>query len=66
MTFKQLTRDLQLQGWRAYFIEDVPAFTRGHRLNSLAIRNLIEVQVYEGENVIFVKTVHPPEIKQDK
>lgn len=67
MTFKQLTNDLMLQGWRAYIIEDVPAFTRGHKLNTLAIRSLIEVQVYEGKSIVFVKTIHPPlDDKPDK
>jgi len=56
-----------LQGWRAYYVEDVAAFTRGHKLNTLAIRSLLEVQVYEGKNIVFVRTIHPPlEEKSEK
>lgn len=65
MTFKQLTNDLMLQGWRAYYIPDVASFVRGHQLNTLAIRNLIEVMVYEGKDIVFVKTTHPP-IEKEK
>ncbi len=59
MTFKELTNDLMLQGWRTYYVDDIDAFTRGHKLNTLAIRSLLEVMVYEGKNVIFVRTIHP-------
>jgi hypothetical protein len=65
MTFRQLTNDLMLQGWRAYYVEDVESLTRGHKLNTLAIRNLIEIQVYEGKNILFVKTVHPPKTESN-
>ncbi len=60
MTFKELTNDLMLQGWRAYKIPDVASFVRGHNLNTMALRNLIEIQVYEGKNIVFVKTIHIP------
>jgi len=60
MTFTQLTNELLLQGWRAYYVEDITSFTSGHYLNNLAIRNLIEVQVYEGKNIIFVRDTFPP------
>lgn len=66
MTFNQLTNDLMLQGWRAYYIPDVASFVRGHQLNTMALRNLIEVMVYEGKNIVFVKTVHPPIEKEVK
>lgn len=59
MTFNQLTNELQLQGWRAYYIPDVDSLIKGHRLNTLAIRNLLDIQVYEGKNIVFVKTIHP-------
>ncbi len=49
-----------LQGWRAYHMPDVASFVRGHQLNSMAIRNLLEIQVYEGKDIVFVKTYHPP------
>lgn len=65
MTFKQLTNDLMLQGWRAYYIDDIGRFTKEHHLQVLAIRNLIEIQVYEGKKVVFVKTIHPP-IEKEK
>jgi len=55
MTFKQLTNDLLREGWRAYRIDDVPTLTRGNNLQILAIRNLIEVQVFEGRKIVFVK-----------
>jgi len=63
MTFKELTRDLQHQGWRAYYIPNVSSLTVGHKLNTLAIRNLIEIQIYEGKNIVFVKSI---QIKEDE
>jgi len=65
MTFKQLATELMNQGWRCYHINDVTALTRGANLYSLAIRNLIEVQVYEGKSLVFVRDVYPPKDKQD-
>lgn len=51
------------QGWRCYKIEDTSRLTQGNNLQSLAIRNLIEVQVYEGKSLVFVKTVFPSKDK---
>lgn len=61
MTFKQLANDLMAQGWRCYHILDVPNLSRGSNLQSLAIRSLIEVRVYEGKSLVFVKDCKPPE-----
>jgi hypothetical protein len=47
------------QGWRCYHIKDVPLLARGSNLQSLAIRSLIEVQVYEGKSLVFVRTIFP-------
>ena len=55
MTFKQLAIELMNQGWRCYHISDIPSLTQGSNLKSLAIRSLIEVQVYEGKSLVFVK-----------
>lgn len=60
MTFKQLTVQLQEQGWRAYYIPDASFLVRGHQLEKLANRNLLEIQIYEGKDIIFVKTIQPP------
>jgi hypothetical protein len=59
MTFKQLTDDLLREGWRAYWIDDVFALAQGNNLEILAIRNLIEVQVFEGQKVVFVRDTKP-------
>lgn len=59
MTFKELTNELLHQGWRAYHIDDISALTRGNNLNVLAIRKLIQVQVYEGKKIVFVKNCKP-------
>lgn len=67
MTFKELTNDLMLQGWRVYYIPDVASFVKGYQLNTMAIRNLLEIQIYEGKNLVFVKTYYPPyEDRQNK
>lgn len=66
MTFKQLTRQLQQEGWRAYNIPSASSLVTGHRLQKLANRNLIDVLVYEGQDVVFVKTIHIPIDKQTK
>ena len=60
MRFKQLVNELMDQGWRCYHIEDVPQLTRGNNLQSLAIRSFIEVVVYEGKSLVFVRSVFPP------
>jgi hypothetical protein len=60
MTFKELAIQLMDQGWRCYHIKDIPLLTRGSNLQSLAIRSLIEVQVYEGKSLVFVKDLKPP------
>lgn len=57
MTFKELALELMNQGWRCYHIDDLN--TRGVSLHSLCIRNLIEVQVYEGKSLVFVKDAKP-------
>ena len=66
MTFKQLTKQLQQDGWRAYYIPLASSLVLGHKLNKLANSNLIEVQVYEGQNVVFVRTIQIPIDVQDK
>ena len=66
MTFSQLTQDLILQGWRAYYIEKGDMFTEYHRLHKIATFYNIELLVYEGKKVIFAKTTFPPiETKKD-
>lgn len=59
MTFKELALELQTQGWRAYKVDDVAGLVRGNNLQGLAIRNLIEVQVYEGKSLVFVRNLKP-------
>ena len=59
MTFKQLANELMQQGWRAYHIDDISNLTRGDNLHIFAIRNLIEIQVYEGKKIVFVKNCKP-------
>ena len=59
MTFKELTKEMLDHGWRAYFISDIERLTRGDNLHKLSIRNLIQVQVYEGKNIVFVKNAKP-------
>lgn len=65
MTFKQLTNELLLQGWRAYYIPDASLFTQHYRLRRLEVMHLLELQIYEGHNIVFVRTIHPP-IEQKK
>jgi len=60
MTFKELSIQLMDQGWRCYHISDVPLLVQGSNLQSLAIRRLIEVQVYEGKSLVFVRDLKPP------
>lgn len=57
MTFKQLAIDLMNQGWRCYHISDIPDV---NYLHSLAIRSFLEVQVYEGKSLVFVRDIYPP------
>ena len=45
------------QGWRCYYIPDTSILTRGNKLQTLAIRNLIQVQVYEDKPFVFVKDI---------
>ena len=66
MTFKELTQELMEQGWRCYHIGDVPLLARGNNLQSLAIRSLIEVRVYEGKSLVFVKDVQPKKEENGK
>lgn len=60
MTFKELALNLMEQGWRCYHIKDVPSLSRGNKLQVLAIRHLLEVVVYEGKSLVFVKNIKPP------
>lgn len=65
MTFKELTNELLLQGWRAYYIDDGDLFTSYHRMQKMASLNNIELQVYEGKKIIFARTIFPvEEVKQ--
>ena len=66
MTFKELALDLMHQGWRCYYIEDVPTLTRGNTLQALAIRSLIQVVTYDGKKLVFVKTVQPKNEKKEE
>lgn len=63
MTFKDLANELMHQGYRCYKIEDIGKFTRGNTLQALAIRSLIEVQVYDSKSLVFVKTIFPKDKK---
>lgn len=65
MEFKELANELMDQGWRCYHIKDVPYFSSGTRLQSLAIRNLLEVRVYEDKSLVFVKDIFLPEEKTE-
>lgn len=59
MTFRELAIELMDQGWRAYHVDDIGKFTRGNTLESLAIRSLIEVRIYENKRIVFVKDCKP-------
>jgi len=65
MTFKELTIKLQEDGWRAYLIPDAQLLVRKNLVRRLALLNLRDVLVYENQNIVFVKTIHPPEEKED-
>jgi hypothetical protein len=65
MTFKQLANELMDQGWRCYHI-DVAKLTLGSNLQALAIRSLIEVRVYEGKSLVFVKDILPAKEPKEK
>lgn len=60
MTFKELANDLMLQGWRVYKVNGCSSEQFVSKFHPVAVRKLLEFQVYEGRNLIFVKTVHPP------
>lgn len=60
MTFKELVNQLQKEGWRAYYIKGCSTSQSIHNFHAMAVRHLIEFQVFEGEDIIFVKTFHPP------
>lgn len=66
MTFKELALELMEQGWRCYHISDIGTLTRGASLHSWAIRNSVQVQVYEGKPLVFIKDVKPLEIDETK
>jgi hypothetical protein len=59
MTFKELANELMEQGWRCYHISDISHLTMGSSLHSWAIRNSLEVRVYEGKNLLFIKDTKP-------
>lgn len=63
MTFKELTNELMDQGWRCYALskDRLDLLTSGPTLHSLAIRSLIEVRVYEGKSLVFVRDTYPKE-----
>lgn len=65
MTFKYLINEMMLQGWRAYYIPNISSLNNEAKLQGLAVRNLIEIQIYEGKDILFVKTIHPP-IEKEK
>ena len=66
MTFKELTNELLLQGWRAYFIGDKSFLTKDSTLNYLSKRYRLIIQAYEGKKIIFIKTLLTPPIKKEK
>jgi len=66
MTFKHLANELMEQGWRCYHIEDMPYLTRGDNIHSLAVRNLLEIQVYEGKSLVFVRDSYPKDKPKSK
>lgn len=59
MTFRELAQELMDQGWRCYHIDDLSPLLRGSDLHSFCIRNLLEVQVYEGKSLVFIKDAKP-------
>jgi hypothetical protein len=61
--FKELVNELIQQGWRIYFLGDLPN-TILHRLDMLAKRHLLEFRIYEGKNLLFVKTSLPKREKK--
>ena len=61
MTFKELAHELMEQGWRCYKLSDLTV--RGTFLHAFAIRNNLEIRVYEGKDLVFVKDVKPLEVE---
>ena len=61
--FKELVNELIEQGWRVYSLKDLPP-TILHRLDMLGKRYLLEFRVYEGKNLLFVKTSLPKREKK--
>lgn len=53
MSFKSLTNELILQGWRCYIIP--PYVIKGDSLEKFARKFSLEVRVYEGKSIVFVK-----------
>ena len=63
MTFKQLTLQLQREGWRAYYIPHSFLFIRKNLIKKLENIHLKEILVYEGEDIVFVKTIQMKPIR---
>lgn len=63
MTFKELTNDLMDKGWRVYHIDDLQSVSKGDDLQRWAVRNIKEIQIYEGHSLVFVKNGKPLEDK---
>ena len=62
MTFKELAMELMDQGWRCYYLPDISSAIRNPvYLHAICRRNQIEVQVYEGKSLVFVKDSKPLE-----
>lgn len=59
MKFKDLAQELMLQGFRAYHIKDSSLLGKGDNLKRMAIRKGVEVIVYEGKDIVFVKDSKP-------
>lgn len=58
MTFKELVNELMDQGWRCYYFPSIGSNMFSH---TFAIRNNIEIRLYEGKSLIFVKDIKPIE-----
>ena len=61
--FKELIIELIQQGWRIYLLKDLHP-TILHRLDMLGKRHLLEFRVYEGKDLLFVKTSLPKREKK--
>jgi hypothetical protein len=56
--FKELVNSLILQGWRVYYLKDLPPALERH-LDLVGKRQLLEFRVYHGKSLLFVRSIQP-------